>query len=218
MRSLNVALTNSAKLHLTPSESGNGKIGKINRQAVSGADRCLCPDVGGVHSNPRLVINTAVTFPAPRRAVALLVVPYTRCSGLHVRSLYVLNGPMTKGEVLSYAIAFALRRSRKIIRGLKEGLTEEVRYAVADHAVAQLKERGDPWRLNEEAPTAGPPSRRQWNLGQRQALGRHEIEFTISGRLTVNAERFERNREARHALALSVAGVMAVMVTMLLLY
>ena len=65
---------------------------------------------------------------------------------------------MTKGEVLRYAIAFALRRSRKIIRGLKEGLTEEERYAVADHAVAQLKERGDPWRLNEEARTAGPPS------------------------------------------------------------
>jgi hypothetical protein len=32
------------------------------------------------------------------------------------------------------------------------GLTEEERYAVADHAVAQLKKRGDPWRLNEEAP------------------------------------------------------------------
>ena len=59
---------------------------------------------------------------------------------------------MTKGDVLRYAIAFALRRSRKIIRGLKQGLTEEERYAVADHAVAQLKERGDPWRLNEEAP------------------------------------------------------------------
>ena len=66
---------------------------------------------------------------------------------------------MTKGEVLRYAIAFALMRSRKIIRGLKEGLTEEERYAVADHAVAQLKERGDPWRLNEEAtPTTEPPS------------------------------------------------------------
>ena len=38
------------------------------------------------------------------------------------------------------------------------GLTEEERYAVADHSVAQLKERGDPWRLNEEAPTAKPPS------------------------------------------------------------
>jgi hypothetical protein len=42
-----------------------------------------------------------------------------------------------------YAIAFALRRSRKIIRGLKEGLSEEERYAVADRTVAQLKERGD---------------------------------------------------------------------------
>ena len=30
------------------------------------------------------------------------------------------------------------------------------RYAVADHVVAQLKQEGDPWRLNDEA-TAGPP-------------------------------------------------------------
>jgi hypothetical protein len=67
---------------------------------------------------------------------------------------------MTKGEVLRYAIAFALRRSRKIVRGLKEGLTEDERYAVAAHTVAQLKERGDPWRLNDEAPTAKPPSTR----------------------------------------------------------
>jgi hypothetical protein len=46
--------------------------------------------------------------------------------------------------MLAYAIAFALRRARKIIRGLKEGLTEDERYAVADHGVSQLKERGDP--------------------------------------------------------------------------
>jgi hypothetical protein len=59
---------------------------------------------------------------------------------------------MTRGEVLRYAIAFALRRARKIIRGLKEGLTEEERFAVGS------KERGDPWRLNEEAPMAKPPS------------------------------------------------------------
>jgi hypothetical protein len=65
---------------------------------------------------------------------------------------------MTRGEVLRYAVAFALRRSRKIVRGLKEGLTEEERFAVADHTVTQLKARGDPWRLNEEAPTAKPPS------------------------------------------------------------
>ena len=36
--------------------------------------------------------------------------------------------------------AFALRRARKVVRGLKEGLSESERYAVADHAVAQLKE------------------------------------------------------------------------------
>jgi hypothetical protein len=36
------------------------------------------------------------------------------------------------------------------VRGLKEGLTEDERYAVADHTVTQLKEHGDPWRLNEE--------------------------------------------------------------------
>ena len=65
---------------------------------------------------------------------------------------------MTRGDVLRYAIAFALRRARKIIRGLTDGLTEEERYAVADHVVAQLRERGDPWRLNEEARSADPPS------------------------------------------------------------
>jgi len=65
---------------------------------------------------------------------------------------------MTRGEVLRYAIAFALRRSRKLIRGLKQELTEQERFAVADHVVAQLKERGDPWRLEEETKAASPPS------------------------------------------------------------
>jgi len=32
----------------------------------------------------------------------------------------------------------------KIVRGLKEALTENERYAVADHVVSQLKEHGDP--------------------------------------------------------------------------
>jgi hypothetical protein len=63
---------------------------------------------------------------------------------------------MTGGEVLRYA--FALRRSRKIVRGLKEGLSEDERFAVVDHVVDQLKERGDPWRLNEDQPTAKAPS------------------------------------------------------------
>jgi hypothetical protein len=57
--------------------------------------------------------------------------------------------------VLRYAIAFALRRARKIVRGLKEGLTEDERYAVADRVVAHLKERGDPWQLTtKQSPAA----------------------------------------------------------------
>ena len=80
-----------------------------------------------------------------------------KCSGLQSVP-FMFSSAMTRGEVFRYAIAFAVRRARKIIRGLKDGLTEEERYAVADHVVAQLKDRGDPWRLNEEAPTAEPPS------------------------------------------------------------
>ena len=58
---------------------------------------------------------------------------------------------MTRGDVLRYRIAFALNRAVKIVRGLRHGLTEDERYAVADHGVEQLKERGDPWNLSEEA-------------------------------------------------------------------
>ena len=65
---------------------------------------------------------------------------------------------MTRGDVLRYAIAYALRRARKIVRGLKEGLTEEERYVVADHVVAQLKDRGDPWHLNDETKSGGAPT------------------------------------------------------------
>jgi hypothetical protein len=65
---------------------------------------------------------------------------------------------VTRGDVLKYAIAFALRRARKIVRGLKDGLTEDERHAVADHVVRQLKERGDPWKLDEEAISAKPPT------------------------------------------------------------
>jgi hypothetical protein len=70
----------------------------------------------------------------------------------------MFSSGMTRGEVLRYAITYALRRSRKVIRGLKQGLSEDERYAVADHVVAQLKERGDPWRLNEEVKPAPAPS------------------------------------------------------------
>ena len=44
----------------------------------------------------------------------------------------------------------------KIVRGLRQGLSEDERYAVADHVVEQLKERGDAWGLDDEAkPTRG---------------------------------------------------------------
>jgi hypothetical protein len=64
---------------------------------------------------------------------------------------------MTRGDLLRYAIAYALIRARKVVRGLKHGLTEEERYAVADQVVSQLKQHGDPWELSEEAkPARGP--------------------------------------------------------------
>jgi len=46
----------------------------------------------------------------------------------------------------------------KIVRGPKQGLTEAERYAVADHVVRQLKERGDPWTLEAKAKPATPPT------------------------------------------------------------
>ena len=63
----------------------------------------------------------------------------------------------TRGETLAFAISFALRRAKKIVRGLSQGLTEEERHAVADRAVEELKRYGDRWRLNEdEPPWTGP--------------------------------------------------------------
>jgi len=62
---------------------------------------------------------------------------------------------MTQGDLLRYAIA--LIRARKVVRGLKHGLTEKERYAVADEVVSQLRQHGDPWELSEEArPRSGP--------------------------------------------------------------
>jgi hypothetical protein len=41
--------------------------------------------------------------------------------------------------------------ARKIIRGLKDGPSEEERYAVADHVVRQLKERGESWAVRRRS-------------------------------------------------------------------
>ena len=62
-----------------------------------------------------------------------------------------------RGDLLRYAIAYALMRARKIVRSLKDGSPKE-RYAVADHVVEQLKQRGDPWHLNDEAKRGSAPT------------------------------------------------------------
>jgi hypothetical protein len=55
--------------------------------------------------------------------------------------------------MLRFAIAFALMRARKLVRGLRQALSEEERYLVADDVVHRLQEHGDPWRLSEELPS-----------------------------------------------------------------
>ncbi len=64
------------------------------------------------------------------------------------------HGP---GEVVIRGDEIPLRCAQ-IVRGLRQGLTELERYAVADHVGTQLKQRGDPWHLTEEARLSEPPS------------------------------------------------------------
>jgi hypothetical protein len=59
----------------------------------------------------------------------------------------------TRGDVLRFAIAFALRRARKLVRGLRQELSEEERFQVADDVVHQLQQHGDPWALSQELPS-----------------------------------------------------------------
>jgi hypothetical protein len=44
--------------------------------------------------------------------------------------------------------------ARKLVRGLRQGLSEEERYRVADDVVHRLKQHGDPWRLSDDLPPA----------------------------------------------------------------
>jgi hypothetical protein len=61
------------------------------------------------------------------------------------------NGRMaTRGDMLAHPISFALIRARKVVRGLRFGLTEKERWEVARKTVEHLKEHGDKWRMNEE--------------------------------------------------------------------
>jgi hypothetical protein len=56
--------------------------------------------------------------------------------------------------MLRFAVAFALRRARKLVRGLRQGLSEEERFLVADDVVDQLQQHGDPWALFQELPSS----------------------------------------------------------------
>ena len=48
----------------------------------------------------------------------------------------------TRADLLRFAIAFALRGARKLVRGLPQELTEEERYRVADDVVDRLQQHG----------------------------------------------------------------------------
>jgi len=54
--------------------------------------------------------------------------------------------------MLRFAVAFALIRARKVVRGMRQALSEDERFRVADDVVWRLKQHGDPWRLSEELP------------------------------------------------------------------
>jgi len=59
----------------------------------------------------------------------------------------------TRGDMLRFAaIAFALMRARKLVRGLRQGLSEDERYLIADDVVHRLQQHGGPWRLSEDLP------------------------------------------------------------------
>jgi len=60
----------------------------------------------------------------------------------------------TRGDLLSFATQVCVRPLARM-RGLREELTEEERYRVADDVVHRLKQHGDPWRLSEDLPPPG---------------------------------------------------------------
>jgi hypothetical protein len=73
----------------------------------------------------------------------------------------------TRGDMLRFAIAFALMGARKLVRGLRHGLAEKERYRVADDVVCRLKQHGDPWRPSDDLPPVNgkgfstPPNERR---------------------------------------------------------
>ena len=70
---------------------------------------------------------------------------------------YTLQGSemRTGADLLRFAVAFALRGARKLVCGLRQGLSEGERYRVADDVVHRLQQSGDPWRLSVDLPPPG---------------------------------------------------------------
>ena len=62
---------------------------------------------------------------------------------------------MTRGDLLTHCISYALIRARKVVRGLSQSLTKSERQAVAEAAVDELRRHGDLWKLDHELPKAG---------------------------------------------------------------
>ncbi len=58
-------------------------------------------------------------------------------------------------------VAFALRRARKMVRGLRQGLSEDERFLVADDVLHQLQQHGDPWAIADRD-GKGAIRRRRW--------------------------------------------------------
>jgi hypothetical protein len=59
---------------------------------------------------------------------------------------------MTRGDLLTHSISYALIRARKVVKGLSLGLTQDERQAVAQRAVEELRRHGDQWKLEGELP------------------------------------------------------------------
>jgi hypothetical protein len=63
-----------------------------------------------------------------------------------------VGAPWTRGDLLGYALSFALMKATKVVRGLSQGLSDDERRAVVAEVLRRLKERGDPWKLGEPSP------------------------------------------------------------------
>jgi len=63
---------------------------------------------------------------------------------------------------------FNVEKKSRVARNVREGLTENERYAVADAVVWRLKEHGDPWKLSEELPAQTTDAARPWMPEDRQ--------------------------------------------------